>query len=40
MLLIGGRKTGSNRWYDKYVPLAEKIYEKHLKLLRGEGGAE
>jgi hypothetical protein len=40
ILLIGGRKTGSNRWYDKYVPLAEKIYEKHLKLLRGEGGTE
>jgi len=40
ILLIGGRKTGGKRWYDKYVPLAEKIYEKHLKLLQREGGTE
>ena len=40
ILLIGGRKTGSNRWYDKYVPLAEKTYERYLRLLREEGGAK
>ncbi len=34
ILLIGGRKTGGNRWYEKYVPLAERIYEEHLKSLK------
>jgi len=38
ILLIGGRKTGGKRWYEKYVPLAEKIYENHLKLLKNEQG--
>ena len=40
ILLIGGRKAGGQRWYEKYVPLAEKIYEKHLKTLKNkQGGA-
>lgn len=36
ILLIGGRKTGGRRWYEKYVPLAERIYEQHLKDLKNE----
>jgi hypothetical protein len=36
ILLIGGRKTGGKRWYEKYVPLAERIYEEHLKSLKEE----
>ena len=36
ILLIGGRKTGGSRWYQKYVPLAEKIYEEHVKSLKDE----
>ena len=31
MLLIGGDKTGDPRWYDEFVPLADRIYERHLK---------
>jgi hypothetical protein len=38
ILLIGGRKTGGTRWYKKYVPLAEKIYEDHLKSLENKQG--
>lgn len=38
ILLIGGRKTGGKRWYEKNVPLAEKIYEEHLKSLKEEKG--
>ena len=34
--LIGGRKTGGKRWYEQYVPLAERIYEEHLKSLQDE----
>lgn len=31
MLLIGGDKTGNNRWYDEFVPKADEIYDQHLK---------
>lgn len=40
ILLIGGRKTGGARWYDKFVPVAEKIYEQHLKDLKRERGEQ
>jgi hypothetical protein len=30
VLLIGGDKTGNNRWYEIYVPRAERIYEAYL----------
>jgi hypothetical protein len=31
MLLIGGDKTGNNRWYEQYVPVADAIYDRHLR---------
>lgn len=31
LLLIGGDKTGNARWYDEFIPRAEKIYEQFLK---------
>jgi hypothetical protein len=34
LLLIGGDKTGDNRWYEKMVPLADAIYERHLNAIR------
>ena len=37
ILLIGGDKTGEDRWYDTFVPLADKIYGRHLEMLRKEG---
>ena len=33
LLLIGGDKTGDNRWYERMVPLAEKLYQQHLQSL-------
>lgn len=33
MLLIGGGKTGNNRWYEEYVPIADAIYDPHLREL-------
>jgi hypothetical protein len=33
MLLIGGDKTGHNRWYEEYVPVADAIYDRHLQEL-------
>jgi hypothetical protein len=40
ILLIGGDKTGNNRWYDTYIPKADKIYEDNLAELRKEGGID
>jgi len=31
MLLIGGEKTGNNRFYEEMVPKAEAIYLQHLR---------
>jgi len=30
ILLIGGDKTGDDRWYNRYVPIADRLYEEHL----------
>lgn len=37
-LILGGDKTGKNDWYDKFIPLAEAIYEQHLRELKDEEG--
>lgn len=37
ILLIGGDKTGDDRWYDVHVPIADRLYDAHLKQLRKEG---
>jgi len=37
ILLLGGEKTGNDRWYDEHVPLADELYEKYLQELKGEG---
>lgn len=37
ILLIGGDKTGDKRFYEKMVPIADKLYSEHLKQLKKEG---
>lgn len=37
VLLIGGDKTGNDRFYEVYVPLADALYDVHLDELRREG---
>lgn len=37
ILLIGGNKTGDNRWYETFVPIADKLYDEHLAQLKKEG---
>jgi len=37
ILLIGGDKTGKDRWYEIHVPVADKLYDAHLETLRKEG---
>lgn len=36
MLLIGADKTGNDHWYDEFVPLADAIYDRHLRELAHE----
>jgi hypothetical protein len=36
ILLIGGDKSGNPGWYDQYVPIADKIYDEHLRELERE----
>ena len=36
ILLIGGDKTGDDRWYEVYVPIADRLYQGHLNALRNE----
>ncbi len=37
ILLIGGDKTGNDRFYEEYVPVADRLYDEHLTELRQEG---
>ena len=37
ILLIGGDKTGNDRFYEEYVPVADALYDEHLEELRKEG---
>jgi len=37
ILLLGGDKTGDNRWYDVYVPKADRLYDIHIETLKKEG---
>ena len=36
ILLIGGDKTGSPKWYEQFVPIADRLFEEHLEQLRKE----
>ena len=37
ILLLGGDKTGADRWYEINVPVADRLYDEHLAQLRREG---
>jgi len=37
ILLIGGDKTGNDRWYDENIPVADRLYDDHLETLKSEG---
>jgi hypothetical protein len=36
LLLIGGDKTGDPKWYQKFVPEADDLFDRHLRQLAGE----
>jgi hypothetical protein len=33
LLLLGGDKTGDPKWYDKFVPMADDLFDQHLRQL-------
>lgn len=37
ILLLGGDKTGNERWYAENVPKADALYDAHLEVLELEG---
>lgn len=37
ILLLGGDKTGEDRWYEQHVPGADALYDEHLETLKEEG---
>lgn len=36
ILLIGGDKTGDKRFYDRMIPVADRLYDEHVARLRRE----
>ena len=36
ILLIGGDKAGDESWYDKFVPIADKLFDEHLRVIKKE----
>ena len=37
LLLLGGNKTGADRWYETFVPRADDLFDEHLQQLKQEG---
>jgi len=40
ILLLGGDKTGDDRWYDRMVPKADELYDDHLREIEQEGAED
>jgi hypothetical protein len=36
ILLVGGDKTGDDRWYEANLPIADRLYDRHLEDLKKE----
>jgi hypothetical protein len=36
ILLLGGDKTGDERWYQVNVPIADRLFAEHLKAIEKE----
>ena len=36
ILLIGGSKAGNDRFYERMIPIADRIYDEHLEELDRE----
>jgi hypothetical protein len=36
ILLVAGDKTGDDRWYETNVPVADRLFERHLRMIEKE----
>ncbi|MEO9170384.1 MAG: type II toxin-antitoxin system RelE/ParE family toxin [Candidatus Baltobacteraceae bacterium] len=36
IILVGGDKGGDDRWYDVYIPIADKLYDEHMQQIQNE----
>jgi hypothetical protein len=36
ILLVAGDKTGDDRWYERNVPVADRLFERHLRTIEKE----
>jgi hypothetical protein len=37
ILLLGGDKTGDERFYETFIPIVDRLYDAYLDELRREG---
>jgi len=37
ILLIGGNKIGNNRFYEEFIPIADRLYDEHTEEIRKDG---
>lgn len=37
ILLLGGEKSGDDRWYKRFIPKADDLYDEHIRTLKDEG---
>ena len=37
IILIGGDKTGNKRFYEEYIPIADRLYDEYLNEIQEEG---
>ena len=37
ILLVGGDKTGDERFYETFIPVADRLYNEYVDELRREG---
>ena len=40
ILLLGGDKTGDDRWYERNVPLADRLYDNYLAEIKEDDDAK
>ena len=36
VLLVAGDKTGDDRWYETNLPIADRLFEEHLRTIEKE----
>jgi hypothetical protein len=40
ILLLGGDKTGDDLWYERNIPVADRLYDEHLSEIEEEDNAK